>query len=1034
MTIPQQVIERIQQGKVVLFFGSGALFGAKLPEREIPLGNDLRDILVEKYLNESFAGSDLAHVAAMSISQSSLFDVQDFIRDYFIDLCPAQYHKALPDFKWRAFFTTNYDLLIETIYREAYPRVQELNVILSNEDRLDETRQTTDKLPFLKLHGCITRIRDSSLPLILTTDQYNDYLEKRDRLFKHLYELAYENTVIFVGHSLLDHNIRGILLKLEKEAPHGQRHYLIKPKVDAIERDFWAAKKITTLDITFEHFLDEIVSQISPSDRLLSHVRPPTIHPIQKNFTQHVSPSIELVDFLTNTVEWVTPNIATTYGDRKDFFKGTDQGWFPIVQGTPIPRKLQNEILESALELPGAERVVNTDFYVVKGEAGSGKTILMRQLAWEASSRSLGVILWIRDGCKADLELVEELIAKSNERIYLFWDNAANNADALYRFVVKAQKNKTRVTIISSERHNEWNVRCEDLDELVKEKFTLRYLSEFEIDLLVSKLAECGSLGPNLENKSHKERCNELKEIHGRQLLVALHEATMGEPFEDIIFNEYNNLIPESAQKIYLTVCTLNRSKIPVRAGLISRIHDISFSDFQHRFYQPLEKVVILKGHTDQDYCYTARHSEIAEIVFRRALSDVQDKYHEYINILRKLNISFSSDRESFRSLIRAKPLDELFPDFVDVTAIYNCARDTVGEDPYLLQQMANYERIRSNGNLDKALELLEIAKLQAPNDSSILHSLNVVWRDKASRSKDLYEKIKCRSEARGYLDLAASKWGLTSYISSAQIELSIGSLSDLLNDNDSSPDSIRDAIKKLQSEITENKQRFPSDGHIYTLEAQFASLLSDHKKALVALEKSFAENDREPSLAIRLSSSYMDNGNPDKARDILTKALERRRSDHRLNFHFAELLRNSKSSDENELIYFYRRGFTPGDCNYQAQFWYARYAFNSTVSSTHQHSKEIFDRLRLARISHDSKTKIRDYDGVEQHPISYYGMVIRKRTGFGFIKIEGTGYEIFFSATSVNDGLWDAIMENDRVCFHLGFTYKGPVACNISC
>lgn len=1034
MTIPRQLIEQIRHGRVVLFFGSGALYGAELPGKDIPLGNDLRDILVDQYLNESFSGSDLAHVAAMAISQSSLFDVQDFIRDYISGLLPAEFHKLIPLFKWRALFTTNYDLLIETSYLQVDERVQELSVILSNEDRLDETRLTNDKLPFLKLHGCVTRTHDSSLPLILTTDQYNDCLRHRDRLFTHLYELAYENTVVFVGHSLLDHNIRTILLKLEKEAPHGQRHYLIKPGVDAIERDFWAEKRITALDISFESFMGETIQQITQTERLLSLVRPPVEHPIQSIFNKHVSPSVELVDFLSNKVEWVVPNISTSYGDPKDFFKGMDQGWFPIVEGFPISRAIQLKIFERVFELAEAEREKKADFFVFKGEAGAGKTILMRQLAWEACNKSVGVVLWVREGCEADLELVDELVSKTNERVYLFWDNAAVNAAEMYRFVVKAQRNKTKITIISSERYNEWNVRCEELDELVTGRYKLTYLSELEIDQLVTKLDECNSLGPNLENKNHEERCKELKDIHGRQLLVALHEATMGEPFEDIVFNEYESIIPKEAKKIYLTVCTLNRIKIPVRAGLISRIYNISFSDFQSRLYRPLEKVVIAKGASDQDIHYTARHSEIAQIVFRRALSNVEDRYQEYINIIDKLNISFSSDRSSFRSLIKAKSLYELFPDYADVAAIYKTAHDAIGDDPYLFQQMANYERIRPNGNLDKALELLEQAKQGAPNDRSILHSLNVVWRDKAAKSEDPHERRKCRSEARGYLDRSISKWGLTSYVSASKIELSIDSLTELLNDQDSTQVSIRDAIRKLQSEITENKQKYPSDGRLHMLEAQFASLINDHKRALSALEKSFEENDREPSLAIRLSSSYMDDGNFENARDILTKALERRRSDHRLNYHLAELLRNRMLSDMDELMYFYRRGFTPGDRNYQAQFWYARYAFNSIDRNAHESSMEIFEGLRQARLSHDSKIKIRDYDGGGQNPKPYYGVINRKRLGFGFIKADGTGYEIFFPEKSVKDGMLDAMREGDRVCFNLGFTFNGPVACNISC
>ena len=280
----------------------------------------------------------------------------------------------------------------------------------------------------------------------------------------------------------------------------------------------------------------------------------------------------------------------------------------------------------------------------------------------------------------------------------------------------------------------------------------MKYLSEDEIEELVSSLEKHDSLGPVLERKTHAERCEELRERHGRQLLVALHEATMGEPFEDIIYNEYSNIYPENARSVYLTVCVLNRLKVPVRAGLISRIHEITFEEFQKNFYSPLEKVVISKASKGNDVFFSARHSEIAEIVFKRALNEPKERYLEYINILSKLNISFSSDRASYRLLIRAKSLQELFPDLADVSAIYKHAHSVFGNDPYLLQQMANYERLRPNGSIDRAIELLSEASEAAPNDSSILHSLAVCWRDSVNSSK------RCTSIATSICSAASPK------------------------------------------------------------------------------------------------------------------------------------------------------------------------------------------------------------------------------------------------------------------------------------
>lgn len=1033
MSIPSSLVEKVKQGKVILFFGSGALFGAEFSGKNIPLGDDLRDILCNKFLNENYLTTALPHVAAMAISQTSLYEVQDFIKDYFEDIEPSDFHKLISTFTWRALFTTNYDLLIEKSYKQAQGAAQTLHVVLNNEDKMDEIRVTNDVLPFFKLHGCVTRTHDQDLPLILTTDQYNQCLDKRSRLFNQLYELAYENTLVFVGHSLFDHNIRHVMLKLEEESPHGQRHYLLKPNVDQIETSFWAEKKITALDITFESFIHELSNSLNESDKKLSLIKPPSSHPIQSNFNVHKSPSDELINFLTNDAEWISKDKSTPSMSPEDFFKGIDQGWSPIIDKIAINRNLENRLFSDVIERPEIERESITDFYLIKGEAGSGKSVLLRQLAWKAAFTASGISIWIKDSCSANIEALEELYEKSSERIFVFWDNAGRNSIEINRFLKKISTKNVKLTLITTERYNEWNVRCSDLDEIVNDTFELRYLSESEIDALVSKLETHKSLGPNLINKSHEDRCKEFKEIHGRQLLVALHEATMGEPFEDIVYDEYEKIIPETARNIYLTVCTLNRLRTPVRAGLISRIHNISFTEFTERFHSPLEKVVIAEGTSDQDTHYRARHSEIAEIVFTRALSDTETRYRQYIEIISKLNISYNSDRTSFRSLIRAKSLNELFPSYEDVNAIYMNALSVMGEDPYLLQQMANYERIRPNGNLEKTIELLSKAQEFAQYDQSILHSLSIAWRDKASKSDNPDIRRKCRGEARAYLDMIASKWGMSSYISVSFAELSLNSLIDLIKDDYASEMVVREAIRKVQSELSESRRRYPGESHIHTLEAKFSELMNDNSAALAALEKSFEENDRDSILAIKLSNTYITKNDFDKAKSFLIKALDRRRSDHKLNYHLAELLRKHTNTGKDDLIYYYRRGYTPGDSNYYAQFWHARFSYLSDDKQIHDDSKNIFNGLRLARLSYKAKTEIRDIDKKDGKATVFYGRINSKRADYGFITIDGNARNLYFPASSIVEDIWDAFQEGDRVSFNIGYNLKGPLALEIS-
>jgi hypothetical protein len=237
-----------------------------------------------------------------------------------------------------------------------------------------------------------------------------------------------------------------------------------------------------------------------------------------------------------------------------------------------------------------------------------------------------------------------------------------------------------------------------------------------------------------LERLNPDERRKELEEHAGRQLLVALHEATLGIPFETILVDEYNHITPFEAQRLYQTVCVLNRLNVPVRAGLIARVHGIPFEEFKHRFFAPLEHVVFAQqDDVTKDYQYRARHPHIADIVFLRVLKNAEDRFDVHIRCLKALNVIYSVDWKAFWQLVRA---------------VFAAAKESVGEDAHLLHQMEIYEMLRPDGDLGEAARLLGRASDLAPHDSSIKHSIAEQRLKAADRSRTPLEKSKLLREA----------------------------------------------------------------------------------------------------------------------------------------------------------------------------------------------------------------------------------------------------------------------------------------------
>lgn len=60
-------------------------------------------------------------------------------------------------------------------------------------------------------------------------------------------------------------------------------------------------------------------------------------------------------------------------------------------------------------------------------------------------------------------------------------------------------------------------------------------------------------------------------------------------------------------------------------------------------------------------------------------------------------------------------------------------------------------------------------------------------------------------------------------------------------------------------------------------------------------------------------------------------------------------------------------------------------------------------------------------------------GSIVRKTDkGFGFIKPDDGGKDVFFHAQNVVDGLFDELQENAKVVFDIEQGPKGPAATNV--
>jgi hypothetical protein len=911
--------------------------------------------------------------------------------------------------------------------------LQTLVSCISDRDRLDEKLRSPDTLALLKLHGCVSRTHDPELPLILTADQYVTHREGRKHLFTTFETWGLEYPVLFVGSSGQDPDLRALLLEVSREPALRPRFYLLRPSATDEERRFWESKRVTVIDGTLKSLIDFLELAIPQDKRpLLKLVQ--TVHPAQRRFAVAEEVSSFLSAFLLNDVEYVHESLPIPDGSPAAFYRGFDLGWLPVLRGLDVKRRLADTILTDIIIRPEEDRPTPTELYLIKAEAGAGKSVLLRRIAWEAATQADCLCVYLRPFGQLRYEGLKELHRVTQQRVFLFVDRAAEHASELATLLTAAHRDRLPITVLTAERANAWNMSCERLVPLLTDSFALHYLSRSEIDELVRLLSTHNSLGPHLSGKSHDECVQQFEERAGRQILVALHEATMGIPFEDILVDEFNKIQPRDAQALYLTVCVLNRLNVPVRAGLIARVHHIPFEAFRSRLFLPLEHVVQVDQHPGtEDYFYRARHPEIAQIVFDRILRSSHDGYNEYAHILANINLAYNTDRSALRGLLRARALQELFPDHEAVKALFSIAVGLAPKEAFLYQQQANYERIRPNGNLGEAERLLQRARELDDKDATLLHTLAEVKRARAEACPHRLEREKFRNEARALLRPLLNDPQNDRYARHTIVKLAIDDLRDILNDSNSTERAIDAAVRDVEDILQRGLQEYPDDQFLLTAEADYSALLNDHERSYEALARAFQANRRDAYIASRLAKLAEARGGMAAAREVLYGALQANRGDHQLNFAYAEVLRKQGVSDSSVLIYHYRRSFTKWDHNYEAQFWFARYTFESALVTEQAESKEGFARLRSAPMAFESRRRIRDVVGTAESPREFFGTIVKLEASFGFVERDATSEWIFFHEAEMQTDLWGSMRLGLRVRFGVGFTFSGAVATGIA-
>ena len=1039
VVLPPDLVNTIRAQSAVLFLGAGASHGARHPDnRVIPNANELKSLLSERFLDGKPRNRSLPHIADICISATSLPSVQEFIREIFLPFSPAEHHLIIPRFIWHSIVTTNYDLIVEQAYQQENRARQTLCPFTNDLQRIDtELKSVSNGVRYIKLHGCIKNL-DNNVPLILSTEQYVKHATTRERLFGAFRGDGYENSFIFCGYSIDDPHIQKILFDLDDLEKSRPRYFIVNPDLDDLEIQYWAGRRITAVRATLKDFLFAIQEAIPEHNRSIPISLGGGTQSV-RNFYKVSRPneSERLRLFLSQDVDHVRPNIATSVKRPEDFYVGADPGWGPIEADLDVPRAISDNVVSDAILEDEHQRQRVVDLHVVKGPAGHGKTTTLRRAAWDAAITFSKLCLFLKDDGTVRVDQLTELSHLTKERIFLFIDRAALRVDEIRTAIVTLSDTQIPLTVVTAERDNEWNVRCGALDAFVAQEYPMRNLSPQEIHVLLQKLEEHNSLG-QLSELTYEERVAQFQKRAQSQLLVALHEATLGRPFEEIVKDEFDRIIPIEAKRLYLDVCTLNRLGVPVRAGLISRVSGIRFHEFRERFLKPLEHVV--SSRFDRyvgDRMYSARHQHIADLVFQLALPDGESRYEQILRIMHGMNVLYTSDYDAFRSLIRGRTVGELFGSLELGRRLYEHAERIVYRDAHLLQQRAVFEMTHPGGRLDLADTYLSSAASIAPDDRTIKHTMANLKRQEANSTTNPLLRNKLRTTSRAFLDQVLHG-DSRSHGYHTLVLLLTDQLRDLLSEKGNKnldrleENTVVELIREIEITIRDGQQRFPDEDRLLTAESTFRELLQDDQRAYEALQRAFEKNPRSEWLAIRISKRFSDSSMHDKAKSVLLRCVRENPGSRAVQFALAQHYIFHGTSDERvDILQLLRRSFVDDDSHFDAQYWYAR---ELVIRDRVGEANRLFAKLRHAPLSPYIRNRIRGVIRDENGGYRRFEATVRKKEeSYVFARPSGFPVDVYCHRSQASDELWSHLSVGSAIEMAIGFSMRGPAGMDLS-
>lgn len=466
------------------------------------------------------------------------------------DTVPDIYNSIAAPF-WYRIYTTNADDLLPIVYRRA--ATTRLSCVAYPVDYSKERDQSLNETQAVYLNGRLPCDPDK---LTFSFMQYASAAGQHLPLYDQFVSDYATHPTVIVGTQLNEPLLwRYVQARQSKDTHLSERRpksFLIDPYIQGARADALKQFNVVPVRHTTEEFL-EWLSRIAPSLPTRLEVLKTTLPGVVE-----LLKSAEVPERTRRDIEQfgiMFEPVPATKGfvrERSAFLLGATPRWSDLARDLDAPREIGQRLAQEvrvAIETVASHPTV----IALVGSAGCGKSTIIRRLGLTLAREGNPSFISNSEELPAHRAVIETLDSIGRKAVLLF-DNAEVSLGAIASLTQAVTSCKTPPIVIIASRANEFRRKAHAFREVKNlQEIAVPHLTLEEIRSVLRVLEENSLLG-ELRGMSQAQRVAEFDKRAGKQILVAMREATSGRLFDDIIRDEFTQLPTKESQILYLAV------------------------------------------------------------------------------------------------------------------------------------------------------------------------------------------------------------------------------------------------------------------------------------------------------------------------------------------------------------------------------------------------------------------------------------------------------------------------------------------------